>query len=206
MTSINEKIIDQIWDSFTPFLTTARVIGAVLFCLFLTSGNSNLLDHNFLTLTIKDTFSLVSETLKNAENWKIGLGVISALVLAPLISNKAIKIFIEKVHIHLAFALVDEVTKIQTTQDPEVLKTYLVKRNAGIGLIGKLKSVGELWTLLFIAIIFFFFSSIPSWLEIALIPILLIFVWLLGVYLLSQRILIIFLTKIAPFNKMAGTM
>ena len=196
MSAIDEKFIDEIWRSVDPILTIQRMLTFIIFGLLISPYNEQLFSINVLTMKTGGVFELLQNAFKTIELWKLILALIITIVIAPFLTFKANQYLIKNVHIHNATKLINQSKMFSILK----LTDLLNNRVKGIRKINFLKGLGELITVSVVGIFYFITNLQTIGLNWSLIILFFLFAWLLAMYLNSQKILITFLTDIAPFN------
>lgn len=196
MSAIDEKLVDVIWSSVDPILTIQRMITFIIFGLLISPYNEQLFSINVLTMKAGGVLELLQNAFKTIELWKLILALIITIAIAPFLTFKANQYLIKNIHIHNATMLINQ-SKLHSILK---LTDLLSNRVKGIRKINFLKGLGEVISVCVIGMIYFITNLQTIGLKWSLIILFLSFAWLLAMYLNSQRILITFLTDIAPFN------
>lgn len=194
MSPVNDKIVEQVWTSVSPILNTHRIIYFFVFCLFLSPYNNQIFNVNLMLMESSHVFNLLGETFKAIEFWKLLLAVITTIFITPFLTFYMNKYQIQNYHLAKAKILINQLEVASSLR----VKDLLEDRNSGIKKINSYITIEEYLLVAVIGSIYYLYEITQPYVVISIL--LLVLSWTLLTYLISQRILIIFLTKIAPFN------
>jgi hypothetical protein len=204
MSSPEEKIFEQLWDHVRPFVNITRVLELILLFAAVSSSSEKLFNTQILDLPLSNFAAQTKDVLANVTLWKAITAGILVFIFAPLSSIYTIRVLINKWHIRFAQTLISATTlnlnkssEIEGGRSASDLLDLLERKKTGMQKFNSLRNLSEVSTLGVFALIFVtcIYESIKFDLYIGA-----IIAWLLALYLLSQKMMVIYLTHIYPAN------
>ena len=197
MSSFEEKIVDKLWDGVEPSVNLSRIF-SLLALLVIFSPEINLffsIETYFLPLS--KFISLVGNIYSSNPTWKLLLSVLWVFIIGPLITSWITRYYISKFHIKYCDPLLQRMHTLKNDPDsysPNRLQEFLNDQIVGQAKLEKYKNYLEIYTN---------FCSVVAMvlaIENFLYGIGIVAVWLLGAFWVSQKMLILIINEIQPFN------
>lgn len=204
MSSAEEKVFDQFWDRVRPFVTITRLIEFLGLIVVLSPTSDLLLDLRVLNASLVDFAERAKNVLTSIEIWKAAVLALFVFLVSPLFSAYSIRTLITKWHVNYAGPLFVSIVGLYKKTPEEArsitvaeLADLLHRKTKGAARFEILKGVAEVLTSSGFVMIYFIYAL--TWTQEYLYPAI-IAAWFFCMYLLSQRMMVIFLRDIQPFN------
>lgn len=201
MTAFDDKITDKLWDKVEPIITVCRVLELFLLTALFSPSANELTKLESYTQALNQFFEMWKNIISSTQTW-IFISLIGwVFLIAPIISNRTSKFLIKRWHIKYSDPLLDRLAELKNKAcnpinfTSEEIQGLLILKNKGLKSFEQMKTISEVCTTLLILLVLI----IAKYFDVLYASFALI-IWFLVLFLITQKMLIISLTKIQPFN------
>lgn len=201
MSAVNDKIVDKIWGHAEPIITIFRLLELFVYTTFFSPAAGEVLKINNYTKELSSYLEMWQKILSSVPAWIFLYLSVCIFLIAPFLSSLINKLMINNWHIRYSSPLLSHLVDLKTRAQihnsfsPNELQELLITKNVGLKSFEHLKVISEVWTTFFIIQILAVYYYLGISISVLIIPI-----WLLILFLITQKMLIIYLSKVQPFN------